>query len=47
MTASHRWITTSAHVTSEGWVRYQRCHCGQTRVLLNDRPVAAPVRQST
>jgi hypothetical protein len=32
---SHQWETTSSHVTSEGWVRYQRCDCGMTRVLLN------------
>jgi hypothetical protein len=39
MTASHRWETTSSHVTSDGWVRYQRCVCGLTRVLLNAEPV--------
>jgi hypothetical protein len=39
MTASHRWETTSSHVTSEGWVRYQRCGCGATRVLLGAEPV--------
>lgn len=39
MSASHRWVTTSSHVTSDGWVRYQRCACGLTRVLLNAEPV--------
>jgi hypothetical protein len=39
MTAAHHWETTSSHVTSEGWVRYQRCLCGETRVLLNSEPV--------
>jgi len=41
MTATHRWETTSSHVTSEGWVRYQRCGCGATRVLLGSEPVRA------
>jgi hypothetical protein len=36
---SHRWETTSSHVTSDGWVRYQRCLCGLTRVLLNTEPL--------
>ncbi|MPZ82779.1 MAG: hypothetical protein GEV28_21200 [Actinophytocola sp.] len=42
MNASHRWETTSSHVTSDGWVRYQRCGCGcgATRVLLNTEPVS-------
>jgi hypothetical protein len=45
MTASHRWETTSSHVTSDGWVRYQRCVCGLTRVLLNSVAIGgAPVR---
>jgi hypothetical protein len=39
MTAEHRWETTSSHVTSEGWVRYQRCACGSTRVLLGAEPI--------
>jgi hypothetical protein len=39
MTASHRWTTTSSHVTSEGWVHYQRCVCGETRMLLDSAPV--------
>jgi hypothetical protein len=39
MTAPHRFETTSSHVTSEGWVTYQRCSCGETRVLLNSEPV--------
>ncbi len=39
MTATHRWETTSSHVTSEGWVRYQRCACGSTRVLLGAEPI--------
>ena len=41
MTATHRWETTSSHVTSEGWVRYQRCACGSTRVLLGTEPIRA------
>jgi hypothetical protein len=47
MTATHRFLTTSSHVTSEGWVVYQRCSCGETRVLLNAEPVGmirTPVR---
>lgn len=40
MSSSHRWETTSSHVTSDGWVRYQRCGCGATRVLLNADPVS-------
>jgi hypothetical protein len=43
MSAAHRWETTSSHVTSDGWVSYQRCHCGATRVLLNTEPVGATV----
>jgi hypothetical protein len=39
MTPSHRFETTSSHVTSQGWVVYQRCPCGETRVLLNSEPV--------
>ena len=39
MSAVHRWETTSSHVTSEGWVRYQRCACGSARVLLGAEPV--------
>jgi hypothetical protein len=39
MIAEHRWETTSSHVTSEGWVRYQRCACGSTRVLLGAEPI--------
>jgi hypothetical protein len=42
MSAVHRWETTSSHVTSEGWVRYQRCGCGATRVLLGADPVGTP-----
>jgi hypothetical protein len=41
MSAVHRWVTTSSHVTSEGWVRYQRCACGSTRVLLGAEPIGA------
>jgi hypothetical protein len=37
---SHRWQTASSHVTSEGWVRYQRCFCGAVRAVLNSEPVA-------
>jgi hypothetical protein len=44
MTASHRWETTSSHVTSDGWVRYQRCACGLTRVLLGAEPVGVAAR---
>jgi hypothetical protein len=47
MTETHHWQTTSSHVTSEGWVIYQRCPCGETRVLLNSEPVGmirVPVR---
>jgi hypothetical protein len=43
--AAHRWETTSSHVTSEGWVRYQRCACGVTRVLLNTERVDAAAAQ--
>jgi hypothetical protein len=43
MTATHRWETTSSHVTSEGWVRYQRCGCGATRVLLGSEPVGRSI----
>jgi hypothetical protein len=39
MTASHRFETTSNHLTSDGWVQYQRCLCGLTRVLLNTEPI--------
>ncbi len=39
MTATHRWVTLSSHATSEGWVRYQRCACGSTRVLLGAEPI--------
>jgi hypothetical protein len=42
---SHQWETTSSHVTSEGWVRYQRCDCGVTRVLLNADRVDAVAAQ--
>jgi hypothetical protein len=41
MTAAHRWETMSSHVTSEGWVRYQRCPCGASRVLLGAEPIGA------
>jgi hypothetical protein len=44
MTAAHRWATTSSHVTSDGWVRYQACCCGQTRVLLNSEPIGVATR---
>jgi hypothetical protein len=37
--ASHRWTTTSSHLTSDGWVRYQRCLCGRTRILVNAEPI--------
>lgn len=39
MTAAHHWETVSSHVTSQGWVRYQRCLCGATRVLLGAEPI--------
>lgn len=39
MTAAHRWETTSSHMTSDGWVHYQRCACGATRVLLGAEPL--------
>jgi hypothetical protein len=45
-TQAHQWETTSSHVTSEGWVRYQRCDCGVTRVLLNAERVDAVAAQS-
>jgi hypothetical protein len=44
MTASHRFETTSSHVTSDGWIHYQRCVCGVTRVLLNTEPIGVVVR---
>ncbi|MCT2583339.1 hypothetical protein [Actinophytocola gossypii] len=44
MTAAHRWETTSSHVTSDGWVRYQACLCGLTRVLLNAEPIGVAAR---
>ena len=34
------FVTVSAHRTSRGVVRYQRCHCGRVRMLL-DREVLA------
>jgi hypothetical protein len=37
----HAWQTRSRHPTTEGVVRYQRCHCGSWRALLGTRP--APV----
>jgi hypothetical protein len=37
---SHRWKTASSHLTSDGWVRYQRCFCGAVRTLLNSEPIA-------
>ncbi|WP_281244449.1 hypothetical protein [Amycolatopsis xylanica] len=39
MAASHTWVTTSSHLTSEGWVVYQRCLCGETRIVLNKEAV--------
>jgi len=44
MTASHRFVTTSSHVTSDGWVHYQRCVCGVTRVLLNTESIGVVAR---
>jgi hypothetical protein len=41
--ASHRWETTSSHVTSDGWVRYQQCACGLIRVLLNTEAIGVAV----
>jgi hypothetical protein len=29
---SHRYVTVSAHRTSEGLVSYQRCACGRWRI---------------
>ena len=37
----HAWQTRSRHPTSEGVVRYQRCHCGSWRALLGSRPALA------
>ncbi|GAA4964645.1 hypothetical protein WHI96_02535 [Pseudonocardia tropica] len=34
----HEWETTSRHRTSDGVVRYQRCHCGTWRVRLERDP---------
>ncbi len=28
----HDWSTESAHATSEGWIRYEKCRCGTYRV---------------
>lgn len=37
----HAWQTRSRHPTSDGVVRYQRCHCGSWRALLGSRPALA------
>lgn len=46
-TDRHHWRTVSSHVTSEGWVRYQKCPCGVSRMLLNaERIDALPAREA-
>ena len=37
----HAWQSRSCHLTSEGVVRYQRCHCGSWRALVGSRPALA------
>jgi hypothetical protein len=37
----HAWETSSQHRTSEGVVRYQRCHCGLRRITVNREHVVA------
>jgi hypothetical protein len=37
----HAWETSSQHRTSEGAVRYQRCHCGLRRITVNREHVLA------
>jgi hypothetical protein len=37
----HRWQNRSAHITSEGWIRYAGCHCGAHRVVVDDAVIAA------
>ncbi|MBY6348738.1 hypothetical protein [Rhodococcoides corynebacterioides] len=29
----HRWTELSRHGTSEGVVIYERCHCGENRIV--------------
>jgi hypothetical protein len=36
--------TVSRHVTTAGWVRYQRCRCGRFRVLVGDVVAARVAR---
>lgn len=28
----HHWTLASAHPTSAGWIRYERCACGRVRI---------------
>jgi hypothetical protein len=37
----HRWLNRSAHITSEGWIRYAGCRCGAHRVVVGDAVIAA------
>lgn len=37
----HVWETSSQHRTSQGVVRYQRCHCGLRRITVDEEHVVA------
>lgn len=39
--SGHTWTTSSQHLTSEGLVRYRRCHCGLRRITLDGEHVVA------
>lgn len=40
----HQWEVRSAHRTSEGRVRYQRCACGEWQVTITpEADVSTPV----
>jgi hypothetical protein len=36
------FVTLSAHRSSRGVVRYQRCHCGRVRILVERAVLAVP-----
>lgn len=39
--SDHVWTTSSRHVTSDGVVVYESCHCGLVRIRLLAAPSAA------
>lgn len=43
----HRWTAVSRHPTSEGTVIYQRCHCGQHRVMRSNQIPDVPAMIGT